>query len=99
MTNIQERFKQIKTFIFDVDGVLTNGDIHLLATGEQYRTFDIKDSFGIEQAVKAGFRVGIISSANADGVRKWFEVLGVRDLFMGGPPDQKVYVYLGYLSR
>ena len=38
-------------------------------------------------------------SANAEGARKWFEVLGIRDLFMGGPPDQKINAYLGYVSR
>ncbi|GAB3501332.1 HAD-IIIA family hydrolase [Spirosoma knui] len=99
MTQLFERFKRIKTFTFDVDGVLTNGDVHLLASGEQYRSFDIKDSYAIERAVQAGFRVGIISSANADGVRNWFEILGVKDLFMGGPPDQKLNAYLGYVTR
>ena len=99
MTELFEHFKQVKTFIFDVDGVLTNGDVHLLATGEQYRTFDIKDSYAIERALQAGYRVGIVSSANADGVRNWFDVLGVKDIFMGGPSGQKANAYLGYVTR
>ncbi len=99
MTNIQDRFRQIKTFIFDVDGVLTNGDVHLLATGECYRTLDIKDSYALKRARLAGFRVGIVSSANAEGVRNWFETLNVTDLFMGGPDDQKLNAYLGYVAR
>jgi len=99
MTDLHQRFAQIKTLIFDVDGVLTNGDVHLLESGEQFRTFDIKDSYALGAAVKAGLRVGIVSSANAEGARKWFSVLGVRDLFMGGPPDQKINAYLGYVSR
>ncbi len=99
MTDLQQRFTQIKTLIFDVDGVLTNGDVHLLESGEQFRTFDIKDSYALGAAVKAGFRVGIVSSANAEGARKWFGVLGVLDLFMGGPPDQKLNAYMGYVSR
>ncbi len=99
MATLQERFKQIQTFIFDIDGVLTNGDVNLLESGEQFRTFDIKDSFGIEQALRAGFRVGIVSSARAEGARKWFEILKVNDLFMGGPPDQKLKAYLDYVTR
>lgn len=99
MADVEERFQRIKTFIFDVDGVLTTGDVHLLESGEQFRTFDIKDSYGIEQALQAGFRVGIVSAANAEGIRKWFEVLKVKDLFMGGPPDQKLNAYLGYVTR
>ncbi|MFD2572250.1 KdsC family phosphatase [Spirosoma soli] len=99
MTNVQERFKSIKTFVFDVDGVLTDGSVNLLESGEQFRTFDIKDSYAIEKALQAGFRVGIVSSANAEGVRKWFGILKVTDLFMGGPPDQKLNAYLGYVTR
>ncbi len=99
MTNLDQRFLNVKTLIFDVDGVLTNGDVHLLESGEQFRTFDIKDSYALGAAVKAGLRVGIVSSANAEGARKWFGVLGVCDLFMGGPPDQKLNAYLDYVSR
>lgn len=99
MAELTQRFTQIKTFIFDIDGVLTTGDVHLLASGEQFRTFDIKDSYAIERALQADFRVGIVSSANADGVRTWFTILGVKDLFMGGPPDQKLNAYLGYITR
>lgn len=99
MSNQQAQFARIKTLIFDVDGVFTDGHVNLLESGEQYRTFDIKDSYGVEQALKAGFRVGIVSSANADGVRKWLETIKVKDIFMGGPPDQKLNAYLGYVTR
>lgn len=99
MSELSQRFTQVKTFIFDIDGVLTTGDVHLLASGEQFRTFNIKDSYAIERALQTGFRVGVVSSANADGARKWFAILGVKDLFMGGPPDQKLNAYLGYITR
>ncbi|MDB5241224.1 MAG: 3-deoxy-D-manno-octulosonate 8-phosphate phosphatase [Spirosoma sp.] len=99
MLNKQAHFARIKTLIFDIDGVFTDGRVNLLATGEQYRTFDIKDSYAIEMAIKAGFRVGIVSSANADGVRTWLEKINVKDIFMGGPSDQKLNAYLGYVTR
>lgn len=99
MVAIQDRFRQIKTFIFDIDGVMTDGSVHLLASGERFRTIFIRDTYAIEQALKAGFRVGIVSSANADGVRSWLTSTGVKDIFMGGPVDQKVNAYLGYIAR
>lgn len=99
MPNAANRFSQIKTLIFDIDGVLTDGSVSLLASGEQYRTFNIKDCFALQTAVKRGFKVGIVSSANAEGARKWLETLGIKDLFMGGPDDQKLNAYLGYVSR
>ncbi len=99
MAAIQDRFRQIKTFIFDVDGVMTDGSVSLLASGERYRTIFIRDTYAIEQALKAGFRVGIVSAANAEGVRSWLTATGVKDIFMGGPVDQKINAYLGYITR
>ncbi|GAB3953196.1 HAD-IIIA family hydrolase [Spirosoma harenae] len=99
MEALQDRFAQIKTFIFDVDGVLTNGSVNLLASGERFRTVNIRDIYAIEQALKAGFRVGILSASNADGVRNWLMNMNVTDIFMGGPSNQKVNAYLGYLTR
>jgi len=99
MTRTQDQFKQIKTFIFDIDGVLTDGGVSLLASGERFRTVFIRDTYAIEQALKAGFRVGIISAANADGLRNWLTSMNVKDIFMGGPSDQKVNAYLGYIAR
>lgn len=99
MAATQARFGQIKTFIFDVDGVFTDGSVTLLASGERFRTVFIRDTYAIEQAIKAGFRVGIVSSANADGIRSWLASMNVKDVFMGGPSDQKINAYLGYIAR
>ncbi|WP_420146484.1 KdsC family phosphatase [Spirosoma sp.] len=99
MAATQTRFSQIKTFIFDVDGVLTDGSVNLLASGERFRTVHIRDTYAIEQAIKKGFRVAILSSSNADGVRNWLKNMDVKDIFMGGPTDQKVNAYLGYVTR
>jgi len=99
MTSPQDQFKQIKTFIFDIDGVLTDGGVSLLASGERFRTVFIRDTYAIEQALKAGFRVGIISAANADGLRSWLTSMHIKDIFMGGPSDQKLNAYLGYIAR
>ncbi|MBO0934867.1 KdsC family phosphatase [Fibrella aquatilis] len=98
-TTLTDRFKRVTTFIFDVDGVLTDGTVSALASGEMYRTFYIRDGYGIEQAIKAGYRVAIVSAGNQDGVRKRLAFLGIKDVFMGGPTDQKINAYLGYLTR
>ncbi len=94
-----DRFSQIKTIILDVDGVLTDGSVNALASGEMYRTFNIRDGYAIERAIKAGFRLAIVSAGNQDGVRKRLQFLGISDIFMGGPTDQKVNAYLGYIAR
>ncbi|WP_266369257.1 KdsC family phosphatase [Tellurirhabdus rosea] len=99
MSAIQDRFKRITTFIFDVDGVLTDGSVNALASGEMYRTFNIRDGYGIERAIHAGYRVAILSAGNQVGVRKRLEFLKITDIMMGGPTDQKLHAYLGYLNQ
>ncbi|WP_019988754.1 KdsC family phosphatase [Rudanella lutea] len=99
MNPLHERFARVRTFIFDVDGVLTDGSVHALASGEQFRTFNIRDGYGIEQALKAGYKIAIVSAGNQEGVRKRLEFLKIKDIFMGGPSDQKLNAYLGYLTR
>ena len=46
--NILERFKKITTFIFDVDGVLTDGTVLVLENGLQARRMNIKDGFALQ---------------------------------------------------
>jgi 3-deoxy-D-manno-octulosonate 8-phosphate phosphatase (KDO 8-P phosphatase) len=75
--------KIINTFIFDVDGVLTDGGLHAHADGEQTRVFNIKDGFAMEKAVKAGYNMVIISGIDEKGVRLRLERLGVKDIFLG----------------
>lgn len=79
----QKKLHQIKCFIFDVDGVLTNGSILALESGEQARAFQVKDGYGIEKALIAGYHVAIISGGNQVGVRKRLEFLKVKHIHLG----------------
>lgn len=76
-------FPQINTFIFDVDGVLTNGIVTVFPDGQLLRKMNIKDGYAIKAAVKAGFRVCIITGGRNEGVKKRLENLGVTDVYLG----------------
>lgn len=93
------RFEQIKTFIFDIDGVLTDGRVLALESGEQPRAFHVRDGYGINRAIKMGYRVAIISAQNQVGVRKRLEYLGVKDIFIGSSPDGKLAIYEKYIAE
>jgi 3-deoxy-D-manno-octulosonate 8-phosphate phosphatase (KDO 8-P phosphatase) len=80
--NLLERFQNVKLFVFDVDGVLTDGSIYVFADGEQARKMNIKDGFALQLAVKKGYRLMIISGAHAEGVVNRLEKLGITDVFM-----------------
>lgn len=86
-----ENLSSITTFIFDVDGVLTDGSVILEPTGEQSRTMNIKDGYALQLAVKRGYRVAIISGGKNEIVRKRFTGLGITDVFMGA--DYKINAF------
>ncbi len=84
-------FSKINTFIFDVDGVLTDGSIIAYKTGEHARNFYIKDGYAVEKAVQNGYHVIIITGGFEEGVKKRLEFLGVRDIFMGAKDKISVF--------
>lgn len=92
-----QKLKEITTFIFDVDGVLTNGDILASDSGEFLRTFNIKDGYALQLAVKRGFQVCIISGGKGQAMQKRFEGLGIKAIFLG--VSDKVQVFHQYLEK
>jgi 3-deoxy-D-manno-octulosonate 8-phosphate phosphatase (KDO 8-P phosphatase) len=80
--NVLELFKNITTFVFDVDGVLTDGTVIVLENGLQARTMSIKDGLGLQMAIKNGFNVIVISGGNSKPVEDRLHKLGVKDVYM-----------------
>lgn len=89
--NILELFKAITTFVFDIDGVLTDGTVLVLSGGLQARRMHIKDGFALQMAIKNGFRVKIISGGTSPEVQDRLEKLGVMDISMS-VHDKKQYL-------
>lgn len=79
----KEHLNQIKTFVFDVDGVLTDGTIQISTHGELLRTMNTKDGYAMKMAQKAGYTVCIISGGKNEGVRKRLRDLGITDIYLG----------------
>jgi len=79
----KEYLVNITTFIFDVDGVLTDGTITVTTEGEMLRTMNIKDGFALKTAIDTGFNLCIISGGSNEGVRKRLAGLGIKDIFLG----------------
>src|ERR1700761_3016153 len=80
--SILEKFKPITTFVFDIDGVWTDGSIIVHDDGEQVRKMSIKDGYSLQLAIKKGYRVVVISGGASEGVKKRLQQLGVNDIFL-----------------
>ena len=80
--NFKERLHQVKCFVFDVDGVLTDGSLAVMP-GELIRTMNIRDGYAIHEAVREGFIVAIISGGKSESVRTRLNNLGVTEVYLG----------------
>lgn len=90
MISYKERLSQITTFIFDVDGVLTNGDV-ILINDDVIRILNSRDSYAIQYAVKKGYKVFIITGGNSKDVRDRLLGLGIQEVHSGSSNKLEVY--------
>ena len=90
-------WNKISTFVFDVDGVMTDGSVHVLESGEHYRTFHIRDGYAIERAIKAGYRICVITGGNHAGMKKRMANLKIQDVYIGSGGASKLEIYLKWL--
>jgi 3-deoxy-D-manno-octulosonate 8-phosphate phosphatase (KDO 8-P phosphatase) len=97
MANYKELLKNINTFIFDYDGVLTDGNIITLDDGEAYRTTNVKDGYALQLARKKGYRIAVISGAKADCMIHRLKALQISDIFLG--IENKIQTFTTYLQK
>jgi 3-deoxy-D-manno-octulosonate 8-phosphate phosphatase (KDO 8-P phosphatase) len=83
LKNALARFRDIRTFIFDVDGVLTDGKMLVTEGGEFLRSYHSRDGYAIRRTMMEGFRVVIITGGSGPSVDIRMKKLGVTQYFMG----------------
>lgn len=77
-----EAFNHITSFVFDVDGVMTDGTLLVLPDGVMARRMNIKDGYALQLAIKKGYRVLVISGGDSPEVKERLNKLGVTDVWM-----------------
>ncbi len=95
--NLLEKFTSVTTFVFDVDGVLTDGTLIILPAGVMARKMNVKDGYALQLAVKRGYNVIIISGGASDEVAERLHKLGVAAVFMRA--TDKALVLKEYLEE
>lgn len=84
----KEIMPQITTFIFDVDGVLTDGTVTIFPDGELIRRMNTKDGYALKTAVELGYNVCIITGGTNASIKSRLGGLGVTDIYLGA--DNKI---------
>jgi 3-deoxy-D-manno-octulosonate 8-phosphate phosphatase (KDO 8-P phosphatase) len=83
MDAVLERARRIRLLVLDVDGVLTDGRLHLSSTGEEFKVFHVRDGSGIVAVRRAGIEVAIISGRDCAAVVRRAAELGIRHVRQG----------------
>ncbi|MDD0853691.1 hypothetical protein HBN50_11325 [Halobacteriovorax sp. GB3] len=89
----EEKLKKIKCCAFDIDGVLTNGQIWFDEGPNGFnRMFHTHDGYGLKLLMRAGLKVGVISGGKSLGVEKRFEEnLNLDFAFLGNEDKREAY--------
>ena len=90
MANYKALLKDVDTFIFDYDGVMTDGRIILQHQGQPLRSANVKDGYVLQLIVKLGYNVVIISGGMSRSMENRLEMLGITDVFLGTKNKKKV---------
>ena len=96
MINYKEKLQPIKAFVFDFDGVMTDGSVWVYADRETVRAGNIKDGFAVQYAVKKGYTVAVISGATSASIDNRMQMLGVTQCYTGCA--NKMDTYRRFLS-
>ncbi|MBK9257524.1 MAG: 3-deoxy-D-manno-octulosonate 8-phosphate phosphatase [Saprospiraceae bacterium] len=78
---VVERLEKITTFVFDVDGVFTNSEVIVMENGDLVRTMNTRDGQAVKYALESGYHIAIITKGFSNGVRKRFELLGIKYIY------------------
>jgi len=90
MKSYKEKLNAVTTFIFDVDGVFTDGSVMLL-NDEVVRTLSSRDGYALQYASKLGYRILIITGGNSEAVKVRLTNLGATEVRLEAKNKLVVY--------
>ena len=82
-SEVLEKARFIKLLLLDVDGVLTEGGLQYTDQGEQTKTFNTLDGYGLKLLQAHGISVAIISGRDGLALRRRLSDLGISHVFAG----------------
>lgn len=77
------RAKEIKLLLLDVDGVLTDGTLLYTGNGDEAKSFNTQDGFGLRLLGEAGVDLGVITARESEVVTRRARELNMRYIYQG----------------
>lgn len=84
--SVDQRAARIRAIVFDVDGVLTRGEI-IYGPGGEWKVFDVQDGHGFSLARRAGLKLALLSGRASKALRSRAADLKV-DALVEGSADK-----------
>jgi 3-deoxy-D-manno-octulosonate 8-phosphate phosphatase (KDO 8-P phosphatase) len=81
----KQKLKNIKAFVFDVDGVFTDGSVYLMPGGNMSRVMNVLDGYAVVKALKNNYLIGVITGGNDEMVKHRINYLGIEDYYPKSP--------------
>ncbi len=82
MGHFKTTLKNVKAFVFDVDGVFSNNNIYLHPSGDMMRSMNVKDGFALQHAIRKNIPIAIITGGWSESVKIRFNNLGISDVYL-----------------
>ena len=83
MSNYKALLTEVNTFVFDYDGVMTDGRLMLQLEGQPLRSANVKDGYVLQLAIRLGYNVVVISGGFSKSVENRFAALKIKHVFLG----------------
>ncbi|MGZ8095655.1 MAG: 3-deoxy-manno-octulosonate-8-phosphatase KdsC [Methylosarcina sp.] len=91
MQAVIEKAKKIKLLILDVDGVLTDGKLFFDNQGNEYKSFHVRDGFGLKLLRMTGVEVAVISGRKSTSVDLRMKNLDIEHVYQGHENKQAAF--------
>ncbi|AWV98108.1 KdsC family phosphatase [Arcticibacterium luteifluviistationis] len=95
---LRSKLSKIKTFVFDVDGVFTDGRLIVTDLGVD-RVFNVRDGYAVAMAIKAGYKTAVISGGKQDNIKTRLGGLGIHEIHLSVSTDGKLAVFENLLKE
>ncbi|MGE5640911.1 MAG: KdsC family phosphatase [Clostridia bacterium] len=87
-----ERARRVKLMLFDVDGVLTDGNLWYTPAGEEIKSFHSFDGLGLQLLAQSGVRTALLTGRSSPAVAIRAAQLGVEHVLQGVADKRERYL-------